>query len=149
MKKSGLACRQQQQIVAGSMTGFSLLELMIVLLLITLLLAMAVPGYQNYLLRVHRATAIEALLAIASCQQAIYAEAFHYDTRRCLPDLQIDHYSFRMEPPDTASTTVFTAIASPLAEQLMDQCIELILDQSGWRNISGPEEIQRKCWEGR
>jgi type IV pilus assembly protein PilE len=150
VKKSGLTSNQSpQQIVTRLAAGFSLLELMIVLLLITLLLAMAVPGYQNYMLRVHRATAIEALLAVATCQQAIYAESFHYDTRRCLPGLQTDHYSFRMEPPDTASTTVFTAVASPLAGQQQDQCDDLMLDQSGWRSISGPEDLQRKCWEGR
>jgi type IV pilus assembly protein PilE len=141
MDQQGCALKKPQ--------GFSLLELMIVLLLITLLLAMAVPSYQKYMLRVHRSTAIEALLAVASCQQGIYAETLHYDTRRCLPELQTDFYSLRMEPPDTASTTVFTAIASPLAGQQLDQCEELMLDQTGWRSISGPEGMQRKCWEGR
>ncbi len=129
--------------------GFSLLELMIVLLLITVLVAMAVPSYQQYLYRVHRAGAIEALLASANCQQTLYATNFHYDTRRCIPSDEAGHYNFRMEPTDTASTTVFTLIASPTGSQQMDNCAELMLDQSGWRSISGPDELQRKCWEGR
>ncbi len=130
-------------------SGFTLLELMIVLLLITLLVAMAVPGYQQYLQRSHRVSAAEALLAAASCQQNIYAAEFHYDTRRCIPIDPGGRYSYRMEPTDTASTTVFAVIASPLGAQQEDSCKELSLDQSGWRAISGPEEIQRKCWEGR
>lgn len=149
MKKCKMIFEQSQQSPPTRALGFSLLELMIVLLLISLLLAMAVPGYQQYTLRVHRASAIEVLMAAAACQQSIYAEAFHYDTRRCLPALDTDHYSFRLEPADTASTTVFTAIASPVATQQVDQCNELMLDQTGWRTISGPEELQRKCWEGR
>jgi type IV pilus assembly protein PilE len=130
-------------------SGFSLLELMLVLLLVTVLLAMAVPSYQQYRLRVNRATAIETLLAVAQCQQGIYAQDFHFDTRRCLPELPEGHYHYRMDPADTASTTVFTVIAIPQAAQQLDSCQELRLDQSGWRSISGPQELQRKCWEGR
>ena len=143
-----LGFKPMQSIVRPS-PGFTLLELMIVLLLATLLLAMAVPSYQQYVMRVHRATAIEILLATAGCQQQVYAERFRFDTRRCLPGNDDGNYSFRMDPPDTASTTVFTVIATPLAAQQMDPCKELILDQSGWRSISGPEELQRQCWEGR
>ena len=129
--------------------GFTLLELMIAMLLMTLLLAMAVPSYQQYLIRTHRANAIEALLAASSCQQTIYAAEFHYDTRRCMPAESSGRYSYRMEPAEVASTTVFAVIASPLGVQLQDSCNELLLDQSGWREISGPEDFRRKCWEGR
>lgn len=129
--------------------GFSLLELMIVLLLITVLVAMAVPSYQQYVQRSRRASAIEALFAAASCQQNLYATVFHYDTRSCIPTDSTGNYSYRMDPTDAASTTVFTVIASPLGPQQQDACKELLLDQSGWRSISGAEELQRKCWEGR
>lgn len=129
--------------------GFTLLELMIALLLITVLVAMAVPSYQQYLLRNHRVNAIETLLAAASCQQAIYAAEFRYDTRRCLPAEPSDRYNYRMEPAEAASTTVFTVIARPMGVQQQDSCYELLLDQSGWRSTSGPEDSKRKCWEGR
>jgi type IV pilus assembly protein PilE len=133
----------------GLYRGFTLLELMIVLLLITVLVAMAVPSYQQYLQRSHRVMAAEALLAAASCQQSIYAAEFHYDTRRCIPAESGNRYSYRMEPADAASTIVFAVIASPLGAQQQDACKQLSLDQSGWRGIGGPEELQRKCWEGR
>lgn len=130
-------------------SGFSLLELMIALLLVAVLLSLAIPNYQRYTLRVHRTSAIETLLAIASCQQSLYAERLRYDTRQCIPQDSGGYYSFRLEPPDTASTTVFTAIANPLAGQQADPCQSLALNQSGWRSISGPQELHRKCWEGR
>jgi len=129
--------------------GFSLLELMIALLLITVLVAMAVPSYQQYVQRSHRMIAIEALLAAAGCQQNQYAVQFHYDTRSCIPQDATGKYSFRMEPTDAASTTIFTVIASPLGAQQQDVCKELSLDQTGWRAITGAAEFTRKCWEGR
>jgi type IV pilus assembly protein PilE len=130
-------------------SGFTLLELMLVLLLLTALVAMAVPSYQQYLLRSHRAEAIGELLAAASCQQSIYSMRFRYDTRSCVPGSTAGHYQFRMEPHDTASTTIFTIIARPQGAQVQDACGELLLDQSGWRSIGGAEELRRKCWEGR
>jgi type IV pilus assembly protein PilE len=130
-------------------SGFTLLELLVVMTLMGLLAALAVPTYQQYLQRNHRADAIQTLLATASCQQSIYAMEFRYDTRRCLPADPGGHYRFRIEPVDAASTSIFTVIASPLGVQVRDSCQELLLDQSGWRGISGPDQLQRKCWEGR
>ncbi len=129
--------------------GFTLLELMIVMTLMALLAALAVPTYQQYLQRSHRTDAIQVLLSTASCQQNIYAAEFRFDTRRCVPADTAEHYRFRIEPEDTASTSIFTVIASPVGNQQQDECMDLSLDQSGWRGISGPEHLQRKCWEGR
>jgi len=133
----------------SSSPGFTLLELMIVLLLITVLTAMAVPSYQQYRVRNHRAGAIELLLSAAVCQQNVFASEFRYDTRRCRPNDPSGNYEFRIEPEDTASTTVFTVIASPVGAQQQDPCQELTLNQSGWRDISGEAGLARKCWEGR
>jgi type IV pilus assembly protein PilE len=140
---------RQDKKQTASIRGFTLLELMIVLLLVTVLVAMAVPSYQQYLARTHRAAAIEILLSTASCQQNIYAAEFRYDTRRCLANDPGGNYEFRIEPKNTASTTVFTVIARPVGAQQQDPCQELSLNQSGWRDTSGPAEQSRKCWEGR
>jgi len=144
---SGLRSNSHRNV--SQLEGFTLLELMLVLLLLTTLVAMAVPSYQQYLLRSHRAEAIQELIAAASCQQNIYAASFRFDTRSCIPSASTGRYSYRMEPADAAGTTIFTVIATPLGPQLQDACEELMLDQSGWRSIGGAEELQRKCWEGR
>lgn len=142
-------CRIYSLGQTSRLKGFTLLELMLVLLLLTTLVAMAVPSYQQYLLRSHRTGAINELLAAASCQQNIYADRFRYDTRSCIPTDTTGRYSYRIEPIEAASTTIFTVIATPEGTQLQDACEELMLDQSGWRSIGGAEELQRKCWEGR
>ena len=128
--------------------GFTLLELMIALLLMSTLVALAVPSYQSYLLRSHRAAAIEQLLAASACQQLVYASRFSFDTLQC-GNSDNERYGYRFEPEGVASSTVFSVIASPRGAQREDRCGELILDHTGARRISGPTEIARKCWESR
>lgn len=129
--------------------AFTLLELMIVCSLAAILLALATPAYHHYLLRAHRGTAIETLLAAAACQERIYAGEFNYDTNRCLVDSDEEKYHVRFEPAATAATSTFIVMAEPVAAQRNDPCGSLSLDQSGTRGISGPVESLRKCWEGR
>ena len=129
--------------------AYSLLELLIVCGLLAILLALAVPTYTQYLARSHRSTAIEKLLAAAACQQRLYAREFAYDTGRCLlPDAD-EFYSLRFEPTAQADLEGFTVYADPLGSQLADACGSLSLDDRGQREISGPIEWSRRCWEGR
>jgi type IV pilus assembly protein PilE len=129
--------------------AFTLLELMIVCSLVAILLALATPAYHHYLLRAHRSTAIETLLAAAACQERIYAGEFNYDTNRCLAHGDEEKYQVRFEPAATAAASTFIVMAEPVAAQRNDPCGTLSLDQSGTRGISGPVESLRKCWEGR
>jgi type IV pilus assembly protein PilE len=55
-------------------SGFSLIELMIVLVIIGVLLGISLPAYQGYVLRSHRADAQSALLDIASRQERFVAQ---------------------------------------------------------------------------
>lgn len=129
-------------------SGWSLLELMIATALIGLLLAIAVPSYQQYLLRAHRVSAIELLLSAAHCQERIRAAELRYDTGRCLPSDPSGHYQFQFLDGATAGMS-FTLLAEPISAQRADPCGGLSLDQSGWRDISGPAERLRRCWETR
>jgi len=133
----------------GIRAGFTLPEMMIVCSLVAILLALAVPAYQRYLLRAYRADAITNLLATASCQERIYSTELSYDTNRCLVTGEDGKYRFRFEPPATASSTTFLVIAEPVNDVPQDICGNLSLDQSGRRGISGEEKLLRQCWAGR
>ena len=144
------ACRGSD---AGNRTrpgcaAFTLLELMIVCSLVALMLSFAVPAYQRYLLRAHRADAITTLLAAAACQEKIYSMELHYDTNRCLTNSDTGKYRFRFEPASTTTSTTFVVIAEPVGAGPADICGILSLDQSGSRGISGAEQFQRQCWNG-
>ena len=60
--------------------GFSLIELMIVVVIVGILLAIALPAYQDYVLRSHRTDAHSSLLDIAARQERFVAQNNTYTT---------------------------------------------------------------------
>ena len=126
----------------------TLIELVIVLAVMGILLAIAVPSYQSHMLRVHRTEAIRMLLQASMCQERIYASLGSYDTNQCQPTSEYQQYQLSYTPADTQSG-VYLAMATPLGSQLTDPCGRLSLDQNGARNISGVDISSGKCWNGR
>lgn len=145
MKEKGSSSQRRATPQAG---GYSMLEIAIVLLIVSILLTLALPSYQGYTRRVHRTEAIQELLTMAGCQARIYAQTGYYDTTRCRRDFE-GRYVVGTEPPETASTTNYLLIASPLGSQAADSCGALTLDNTGTRGISGPKDRIRACWNGR
>jgi len=129
-------------------TGFSLLELVIVLAVIGVLLTLAIPSYQRYTQRAHRAEAIRMMLAIADCQERVRASTGFYDTSSCGGGINSDSHKLRIEPPDNVASLEFTIIAQ-LRQGSNDACGNLSLDQAGTRGISGNQVDVNKCWGGR
>ena len=125
--------------------GFTLLEMVTVLAVLAILLSVAVPTYQKYLIRVHRTEAVSALLQVASCQEIVFASRGQYDTTRCAPS-GLEHYSIRLEPGDTPASPDFVAWADPAGAQADDPCGSLGLDQTGLRRVSGNEVDAGNCW---
>ena len=128
--------------------AFSMLELVIVLAVMGVLLTLAVPSYQQYTQRVHRAEAIEKMLSIAYCQAKIRSINGFYDTSRCAGDFSAEFHEIRIEPTDRTATLEYTIIAEPI-NATGDRCGNLSLDQAGTRNISGDQASRAQCWGGR
>jgi type IV pilus assembly protein PilE len=139
--ENGVACCRRSP-------GFSLLELVIVLAVLAVLLTIAVPSYQRYVQRAHRAEAIRMMLAIAGCQERVRANTGFYDTSRCLEAFDSESHELRIEPLDSTESLEFTIIAEPQPGR-EDSCGNLSLDQAGTRGISGSPDDLRKCWSGR
>lgn len=128
--------------------GFTLLELVAVIAILAVLISLALPSYQGYMLRVNRTEAVAALLELAACQERVFATHGRYDTTRCTPE-DLDHYSLRIDPPDSPSSLRFTAWADPTGAQIRDACGSLGLDQTGLRQVTGSMTDARKCWHAR
>ncbi|MEH6592005.1 MAG: type IV pilin protein [Halioglobus sp.] len=56
-------------IIRGNQGGFTLIELMIVVVIVAILLAIALPGFQDQVIRGHRAAAQAQMLDIANREQ--------------------------------------------------------------------------------
>lgn len=129
-------------------SGFSLLELVVVLAVLGVLLTLAVPSYQQYTQRVHRAEAIERMLSVAYCQAKIRSISGFFDTSRCAADASGEFHEIRIEPSDLTATLEYTIYAEP-KNPVGDRCGTLSLNQAGTRGISGDQASRAQCWGGR
>ena len=128
--------------------GITLIELLIVVTVMGILLALAVPGYSKQMLRVNRTEAIRGLLQAAMCQERIRASRGNYDTGQCRMDSSQQHYRISYQSPGTKGLS-FVVRATPTGAQMTEPCGSLVLNQDGVRSISAVNVSVTKCWNGR
>lgn len=128
--------------------GFTVLELLVVVAITAILLSLAIPSYQAYLQRGHRADAARYLLAVASCQERIRASSGYYDLSRCLDAPPKGTYRFTLQASGHGDGQSFLVLASPVGHA-PDYCGALGLDHQGTRSISGDTGKLARCWGGR
>ena len=121
--------------------GFTLIELMIVVAIVALLVALALPSYSRYVQKANRGEAQALLLNWANNQEVWRANDTDYATIVQLVPPTHDKYNFTL-PVRTTTTYTLTATATGNQAQDKDKgsvCTVLTLDQS---NGKGPAN----CW---
>ncbi|SFS19192.1 type IV pilus assembly protein PilE [Dyella sp. OK004] len=133
--------------------GFTLVELMIVVAVIAILAAVAIPSYGRYAYRARRVDGKELLLRIANAQERYYATFNRYGA---LTDIgytnpapsEKGYYSVTIATSASAAQA-YTATASPAGVQVKDVCKQLSITNAGVKqpdasnltaNNNGP------CW---
>jgi type IV pilus assembly protein PilE len=121
-------------------SGFSLLELMIVLIIVSILAAISYPLYQQHVLKTRRALAKVALLRLATSLERYYLSNNSYKDAKFedlgIPAMVADNH-YQLELP-TATSDTFVIRAVPINGQTADRsCGVLALNQSGEKFISG------------
>ena len=128
---------------ASFVGGFTLTELMIVLVIVAILAAVALPGYQNILIDSRRADAKIALTDAAARQERWFTENNGYTTNvnniggsdGALESPE-EHYAITIAAP-CGNTTCFTLTATPQGSQADDTyCGNLTLSHLGEKIIA-------------
>ncbi|MEZ5472568.1 MAG: type IV pilin protein [Marinicella sp.] len=127
--------------------GFSLIELMIVIAILALLIAYAVPGYRSYVLKSKRGAAQNRLMEIAGMYEKYYANINTYPTGLTggadtlgLPNSFITLDDYTISAANTATGWSLTATAT--GHQTADtDCPTITFDNLGNK---GPAST---CWE--
>jgi type IV pilus assembly protein PilE len=136
--------REQEQ-------GFTLVELMIVVVIVAILAAFAVPNYMEYVRRGHRADAKAGLLQLTAWMQQQYGVGGHAypltlgsaPTRlQQSPSTGTAKYLITLS---VAGAQSFTLQAAPTGSYSDPNCGVLTLTHNGLRTKSGTESLDY-CW---
>jgi type IV pilus assembly protein PilE len=128
--------------------GFSLMELMIVVAIVGILAAVALPSYQEHVLRTRRVTAASCLMEHAQQMERQYATGMSYvvalPAASCRTDLT-GFYTFAFGTGEPTATT-FKIEATPTGAQTGDtRCNVLSINQQGVKTVSGAGGVA-DCW---
>jgi type IV pilus assembly protein PilE len=130
--------------------GFTLIELMIVVAVIAILGAIAMPQYMREVRKSRRTAAKTTLLDVASRQEKYYATQNKYGALTDLayssstlqaPSATQDYYNVTLTLG--TPTNGFTATASPQGDQQKDTCGTYSITNLGVQTVTGTDT---NCW---
>ena len=128
--------------------GFSLLELMIVVVVVAILSAVAYPSYQEHIAASRRAEARAALMEAAQYMEREFTLTGDYGSASLasagLSTLPRERAYYQLAV--SASGALFTLSATPTGGMSEDNCGVLILDQTGRQTVSGASLTAADCW---
>ena len=134
-------------------SGFTLIELMIVVAVVGILSAIALPSYLQYVKRSNRADVKTALLSDAQFLERNYTESNDYSKDSAGKDVVLPYtqspqngtakYNIAMA---NATTSAFVLTATATGSMAADECGNFELDNLGNQTVTGGTLSASDCW---
>jgi type IV pilus assembly protein PilE len=130
--------------------GITLIELLIVMTIVGILAAIAIPSYRRYVIRANRADAKTALLQTAHSLERCYTNStpYAYDSATCLAAVTFpfNTSSGTYTISGARTATEYLLMASPRGPQATDlECGNFQLTQAGVQTVTGTATAA-ECW---
>lgn len=134
-------------------SGMTLMELLVVVAIIGILAAIAIPSYRQYVMRANRTDAKTALMNTAQNMERCFTNStpYAYDSATCLAAVTFpvtaEGGTYIITAP-TRTATQYTLVATPQAGQANDtQCRNFQLTESGQQTVTGTlSATPQQCW---
>lgn len=148
---------RQRSVTAGCSDGFTLIELMIVVAVVAILAAIALPAYQKQIMQSRRTSAKTALFDVTSREEKLYSVTNQYSstltdlgytatTTLSVPSSSAAYYSVQVNLTGTTTPgTNYTAVAKPINSQSGDACGSYSVTDLGVESNSGGSQTTG-CW---
>jgi type IV pilus assembly protein PilE len=143
--------------------GFTLIELLIVIAIVSILVGVAYPSYQEHILRSRRSECTTVIVSLANALERRYSTTAPA-TYIAAPVLPAGFNATCPQNPGAGgpyynlalpvlTATTFTIQAAPVGNQAKDKCGGLTLTQAGVKDIdqslatgSPPAVTPQQCW---
>ena len=135
-----------------SCKGFTLVELMVTIVVVSILASIAIPGYTSQIRKSRRTEARNAVLDAAAREERFYAtHNFYTQTNTDMgyatfPAPVGNYYTLNVVCADKACVTGYQVTATATGAQLKDTaCASFMVDQTGLQTAT-PAANNTLCW---
>lgn len=133
------------KLLSKTSAGFTLIELMIIVVIIGILAAIAMPSYVNQVTEAKRSDGKIALMETAQTLERCYSENNAYNDASCTFSATSPEGHYAIARTVNTATT-FTLQATPNASQTDPLCANLTLTSTGVQGRSGTAATVAECW---